>query len=90
MRLLAMPPQQPVQRLFLPNRQFSRLDSRVINPQQRIHIVHRLRAYIGQLLDLRSRILDLLVRHRQLQLLHTGLDGIPARETVSVPTSERD
>ena len=83
MRLFAVSAQQSVQRLLLSDRKLSRLDSRVVNPQQRVNVVHGLRANVGQLLDLGRSILDLSIRHCELQLLYPRLDGVPAGQTVS-------
>ena len=75
--------EQTVQRLLLSNGKLARLDTGVIDAQKRVYVVHGLCPDVGELLDLGSGILDLLVGQLQAQLLDTGLDRIPASQTVS-------
>lgn len=44
---------------LLSNGQFAGLDTRVVHTEERIDVVHRLSAHIGELLDLGGGILDL-------------------------------
>lgn len=57
--LLAMLAQEAVQRLLLANRELARLDAGMVHPEQRVDVVHGLRADVCELLDLGSSVLDL-------------------------------
>ena len=78
--------QQAVESLLLANGQLAGLNAGVVDTEQRIDVVHRLRADIRELLDLRGDVLDLVVGEREAELLDTALDGVPARE----PVADRD
>ena len=56
---LAMLAEKTIERLLLTNREFARLDTRVVYTEQGIDVVHRLSANIRELFDLSSDILDL-------------------------------
>lgn len=58
-------------------------DSLVVDAEDDVDVLHRLRLDVGELLDLVGRVLDLLVGHLELELLNTRLDGVPARQTVA-------
>jgi hypothetical protein len=62
----------------------SRLDGLVIDTQDDVDVVHRLGLDVGELLDLVGGVLDLVVRHLELELLDSRLDGVPAGQTVAV------
>ena len=51
--------QEPIQRLLLPNRQFSRLDTGVVHTKERIDVIHGLRADVCEFLDFGGGVLDL-------------------------------
>jgi hypothetical protein len=55
----------------------------VVDTQERVDVVHRLRADVRELLDLRGRVLDLLVGEDEPELLDARLDRVPAGEAVS-------
>ena len=59
MVLLAVLLEQPIERLLLAHGELARLDARVVHTQERVDVVHRLRAHVRELLDLRGCILDL-------------------------------
>ena len=84
--LLAVLLEQPVERLLLAHGELARLDARVVHAQERVDVVHRLRAHVRELLDLRGDVLDLLVGELQAELLDAALDRVPARE----PVPDRD
>lgn len=75
--------QQLIELDRLPNLKIARLDTSVVDTQDHIHILHRLRAHIRKLLDLSGSVLDLIVGHDEVELLHTGLDCVPAGQTVA-------
>jgi hypothetical protein len=55
----------------------------MIYAQQRVDVVHRLGAHVGELLDLGRGILDLLVGELEAELLDARLDGVPAGQAVA-------
>ena len=79
MVLLAVLLEQPVERLLLAHGELARLDAGVVHAQERVDVVHRLRAHVRELLDLGRRVLDLLICELEAELLDTRLDGVPAR-----------
>jgi hypothetical protein len=68
--------EQALQNLLLTDLEGTADNSRVVDTQDRIDIVHALRPHVGQLLDLGGSILDLVVGHVQLQLLSSRLDAV--------------
>ena len=56
---LAVLAEEAVERLLLADRELAGLDARVVHAQQRVDVIHRLRAHVRELLDLRRRVLDL-------------------------------
>jgi hypothetical protein len=74
--------EQSVKGFLLSNLESARLDARVVHTQQRVDVVHGLRAYIGELLDLGRGILDLFVGECETKLLDARLDGVPTGQTV--------
>ena len=58
-RLFAVLFEQPVEGLLLADGELAGLDARVVHAQQRVDVIHRLRAHVRELLDLRRRVLDL-------------------------------
>ena len=56
---LAVLAEQPVEGLLLADRELARLDARVVHTQERVDVVHRLRADVRELLDLGGDVLDL-------------------------------
>lgn len=58
-------------------------DGSVVNTQNRINVLHRLCANIGELLDLGSRILDLVIGKLEVELLDSALDSVPTGKTVA-------
>ena len=75
--------QQAVERLALARGELAGLDARVVDTQERVDVVHRLRADVRELLDLGGDVLDLLVGELEAELLDTALDGVPAGEAVA-------
>jgi hypothetical protein len=53
------------------------LNTSVVNTENHVDIFHRLCSDIGKFLDLGSCILDLFVVEREVELLDSGLDGVP-------------
>lgn len=78
MRLIMVLLEQAIQRLLLPNRELAGLDARVVDAQERVDVVHRLRAHVGELLDLGRGVFDLGVAQLQSELLDARFDGVPA------------
>jgi hypothetical protein len=70
--------EQAVERLLLPDSELTRLNARVVDAQEGVNVVHRLRAHVRELLDLGRRVLDLFVGQLEVKLLNARLDGIPA------------
>ena len=54
----------------------------MIDTQHHVDVFHALGADVGEFLDFGSRVLDLVVRHLELELLDTGLDCVPSSESV--------
>ena len=78
-----MSPQETVKSLLLSNSKLARLDAGMVDPQERIDIIHGLCADVGKFLDLGCGILDLIVSELETKLLNSGLDSIPAGQTMS-------
>jgi hypothetical protein len=57
--------------------EITRLNTSVVNTENHVDIFHRLCSDIGKFLDLGSCILDLFVVEREVELLDSGLDGVP-------------
>jgi hypothetical protein len=51
--------EETIQSFLLAYSEFTRLDTRVVDTEERVDVVHRLCPHIGKLLDLGSGILDL-------------------------------
>ncbi len=81
--VLAYLVQQRLQLGLLTYLELPRDDSRVVDTKNRVNVLHGLRSYISKLLDLGSSILDLVVGHLEVELLHTRLDGVPTGESVT-------
>lgn len=77
-----MAAEQPVQRLLLADCELAALNAGVVHAEERVDVVHGLRAHVRELLDLRRRVLDLLVGEREAELLDARLDRVPAGEAV--------
>lgn len=75
--------QQLVELLALSNLELSSGSVLVVHSKDHIHVLHRLGLDVGEGLDLVGRVLDLVVRHLELELLDSGLDGVPSGETVT-------
>jgi hypothetical protein len=56
---MSMLDQQTVQGFFLSNCKLSRLYARVVDAEQRVHVVHRLGAHISELFDFVRGVFDL-------------------------------
>jgi hypothetical protein len=54
----------------------------MVYTQERVDVVHGLRAHIGKLLDLGRGILDLLIGEFEPELLDARLDGIPTGQAM--------
>ena len=77
--------QQLVQLLGLADFEVTGSDGAVVDTEDRVDVFHRLSTDVGELLDLGGGVLDLFVRHGQLELFHSGLDGVPASQSVTIP-----
>lgn len=53
----------------------------VVVLQKQIDVLDRLRAHVGELLDLRGDLLDLVVVELEAELLHAVLDRVPSWRT---------
>jgi hypothetical protein len=60
---------QSVQGFLLSDLESAGLDARMVYTQQRVDVVHGLRAHVGELLDLGRGVLDLLVGEFEPKLL---------------------
>jgi len=79
--------QQLIELLALSNLELSSRSMLVVNTKNDIHVLHRLSLDVRERLDLGRRVLDLLIRHLELELLDSRLDSVPSGETV---TEERE
>ena len=61
-RLFAVLFEQPVEGLLLADGELARLDARMVHTKKCVDVVHRLRAYVCELLDLSGDVLDLHTR----------------------------
>lgn len=61
--------EQSVQGFLLSDLESAGLDARMVYTQQRVDVVHGLRAHVGELLDLGRGVLDLLVGEFEPKLL---------------------
>lgn len=50
---------ETVERFLLTDRELAGLYARMVHTQERVDVIHRLRAHVRELLDLRCRVLDL-------------------------------
>ena len=73
---------QSIKGFLLSNLENAGLDAQMVYSQQRVNVVHGLRAHIGELLDLGGGILDLLVCKFEPKLLDARLDGIPTGQSM--------
>ena len=51
--------EQPVKSLLLAHGELAGLDARVVHTEERVDVVHRLRTYVRELLDLGCDVLNL-------------------------------
>ena len=84
-----MPLQETVEHLPVADRELAAHDARVVHAQDGVDVLHALCADIGKILDLRRRVLDLVVRHLQAELLHPRLDRVPAGQPVATRARAR-
>lgn len=61
--------EQSVQGFLLSDLESAGLDARMVYTQQRVNVVHGLRAHVGELLDLGRGVLDLVVGEFEPKLL---------------------
>ena len=59
------------------------MNTSVVNSQNHIDILHRLRSDIGKLLDLGSSILDLIISHLEVELIDSRSDSVPSSQSVT-------
>ena len=57
--------QETIECFLLANSELAGLDTRVVDTEERVDVVHGLRAHVGELLDLGGRVLDLRRRERE-------------------------
>jgi len=72
-----------VQDVRFADAEFTRDDASVVYTKHGIDVFHALCSDVCELLDLGGGVLDLLVRHRELELFDTTLDGVPTGQTVT-------
>ena len=82
-----VPLQEAVEHLAVAELELAAHDARVVHAQDGVDVLHALRADVGELLDLRRRVLDLVVRHLQPELLDPRLDRVPAGQPVAACAS---
>ena len=75
--------EETVEHLLVAERKLSAHDTRVVHTEDGVDVLHTLRPDVGELFDLRCRVLDLLVGHLQAELLHPRLNRVPACEPVA-------
>lgn len=75
--------QQLVELLAVSDLEHTGRDSLVVHAEDDVDVLHRLRLDVSELLNLVGRVLDLLVRHLELELLDSRLDRVPSRQSVS-------
>ena len=73
---------QSIKSFLLSDLESAGLDARMVYTQQRVDVVHGLRAHVGEFLDLGCGILDLLVCKFEPKLLDARLDGVPTGQSM--------
>lgn len=81
--LVLVPPEETVEGLLLASHELAALDTRVIDTEEGVDVVHGLCPDVGKLLDLGGDILDLVVAQREAELLYARFDGVPTGQTVT-------
>ena len=72
-----------IENVRLANVELATDNAAVVYTQHSINVFHALRAYVSELLDFGRRVLDLIVREIEFELLNTALNSVPTRKTVA-------